>query len=53
MERFVTVGMLSFGENLLLEFGRVDAGFLNTPPQDRTPISEANLGSEKHGTLPR
>jgi hypothetical protein len=29
MERFVTVGMLSFGENLLLDFGRVDAGFLN------------------------
>jgi hypothetical protein len=29
MKRFVTVGMLSFGENLLLDFGRVDAGFLN------------------------
>jgi len=29
MERFITVGILSFGENLLLDFGKVDAGFFN------------------------
>jgi hypothetical protein len=53
MERFVTVGMLNFGRDLLLDFGRVYADFLNTPPQDKTPISETNLGSEKRSTLPR
>jgi hypothetical protein len=29
MEEFVTVETLSYVKNLLLDFGRVDAGFLN------------------------
>jgi hypothetical protein len=35
MERFVTVGMLNFGRDLLLDFGRVYADFLNTPRKIR------------------
>jgi len=34
MERFVTTGMLNFGRDLLLDFGRVYADFLNIFPSN-------------------
>ena len=52
MKRFVTVGMLNLGRNLLLDLGRVYADFFNTPLQDRISISKANLGSKECSTLP-